>query len=228
MALISILIASYGDPRWEELALEHAFPSAKSQGCEVLVGHDPEGTRHGVRNALAENASGTWLCFLDADDDLLPGYAVAMVDAIDQLGLGHYLLTPSVSYAAPGARKHDPILLPIRGIKSGNCLVLGTLVERSLFLELGGFHDWNARTGNEFDDWDLWIRCLAAGAEIVQVPDAVYVHRQSPESLNRNASRRTALGWQYEIGRKHFPHRYPENWIEQQLKRDEAWARRSA
>ena len=28
---------------------------------------------------------------------------------------------------------------------------------------------------NQWDDWDLWIRCVKAGAGIVKVPDAVYV-----------------------------------------------------
>jgi hypothetical protein len=217
---VTILIGTYGSDEWEKQAWDQALPSTRAQGCEVLIAHEPDGSRHSVRNWLARKAKTTWLCFLDADDDLLAGYVDAMEKEMAYLKAGRHLLTPSVSYAAPGSDEHHPYLLPVKGIEKGNCLVLGTLVERDFFLELGGFRDWNAINGNEYDDWELWIRCLKAGADIVQVPEAVYVHRQTPGSPSRSAPRKTTLHWQWEIGREHYPEIYDDHWKDRILARE--------
>lgn len=215
----TIIIATYGDSRWQELAESRALPSAQEQCCEVLIAHNPVGKRHTVRNGLAERATGDYLVFLDADDRLLPGYVEAMQRAFEREsedGGPPLLLTPAVSYTHPRHTKMAPgkLLKPrAPDLHDGNYLVLGTAVPTDLFLGLGGFQDWNARTGNEWDDWELWIRCIKAGAEVVQVPDAVYVHMQEPESRHRTADRNTALRWQYEIGVVHFPEHYGPNWI---------------
>ncbi len=215
----TICIATYGEYRWHELAQERALPSAEVQGCEVLIAHDSNGTRHEARNGLAERATGDYLCFLDADDILLPGYVEAMQRVYERESRDDgtpLLLAPAVSYSAPEHTRLAPAkLLPkrMKDLRDGNCLVLGTLVPTDLFLRIGGFHDWNARTGNEFDDWDLWIRCLMAGAEVVDVPDATYVHMAEKSSKHRQADRATCLQWQYEIGAKHFPSFYHRKWI---------------
>ncbi len=171
---VSIIIATYGENRWRELAEERALPSAQQQGCEVLI--------------------------------------------------APLLLTPAISYSKPHHKRLAPgKLLPKRtpDLHDGNHLVLGTLVPTDLFFAIGGFLDWNARTGNEFDDWDLWIRCMRAGAEIVQVPDAVYVHMEEPNSRHRTADRETKLMWQYEIGVTYFPDFYGPHWVKGHLRRDQ-------
>ena len=219
----TICIATHGDDAWRDLAYSHAYPSALDQGCEVLIEHDPDGHRHSVRNDLAERAMGEWLCFLDADDDLYPSYIAEMEYEMQFLDpVGRYLLTPAVAYSKPGQEKHDPQLLPTKGLEYGNCLILGTLIEREFFLELGGFRDWNARNGNQMDDWDLWLRALRAGAKIVQVPDAVYVARMHP-SPSRDESREVKLHWQWEIGRAHFPKLYRHGWVNRVLAGEAPW-----
>lgn len=221
-AVISVCIGTYGNPWWANLALKRALPSARSQDCEVLIGHDEDGTRHGVRNGLAERATQPWLLFLDADDELFPDFIERMEFKIAALGgASRSLLTPAVSYLGAPDHTHHPRLLPTIDIDKGNCLILGTLIERSLFFEVGGFHDWNARDGNEYDDWDLWIRCLAAGAKIVRVPKAVYVAHLT-DSPSRTTPRETTLRWQWEIGREHFPDIYDDGWIDRQLEEDMA------
>ena len=168
----SIIIATHGEDRWAKLAHERALPSALMQDAhEVLVGHDYEGTRADVRNALSEKATGEWLITLDADDELDEGYVTAMARAAQPRSL----LTPRVSHVKKGiggvAR-----FMPEVDLEKGNWMVVGTAVPRDLFLEVGG---WRTFTGsgvlNQWDDWDLWIRCVQAGAEIVKVDDAVYV-----------------------------------------------------
>jgi hypothetical protein len=66
-------------------------------------------------------------------------------------------------------------------LRQANWLVIGTLVHRDLFWEVGGFPE--AEHGLE--DWALWSKCVRAGAEIVKVPDAIYRYWANPQSMHR-------------------------------------------
>jgi hypothetical protein len=83
---------------------------------------------------------------------------------------GKRLLAPSTlpcdPFGKPTGRAHlthrywtDP---------SAECC-LGTVVQREVFLQVGGFEDIPA-----YQDWHLWLACVAAGCMIIDVPRAVY------------------------------------------------------
>ena len=191
---VSILISTYGGDEWAGMALERAFPSANVQGAyEVSSHHQFDGTIASVRNAAAEQATGDWLCFLDADDELAPGYLDAMERALEQEGHdGNLLLTPAVQYVRKG-RPARPLFLD-RGkpLSDDNWLVVGTLIERRAFMEVGGFSDYP----HGFEDWSLWAKAWQAGAKIVKVPDAVYICHVNPRSKHRQGFRNRR--WQVE------------------------------
>lgn len=171
----SIVIASHGHERWKNLALRRAYPSAENQGAEILVEHDPDGTRSEVRNRLIEKATGKWIITLDADDELAPGYVNAMQETVFARNFAYDLLTPRVSYVRKG-KARPPKFWPPIGLKDGNWMVVGTAAPRSLMLKVGGWREFRGSgVLNEWDDWDMWIRCVQAGAGIVKVPDAVYI-----------------------------------------------------
>jgi glycosyltransferase involved in cell wall biosynthesis len=215
---VSIIIASHGDDSWEELAKTRALPSAVVQETEVLIGHDPDGNRATVRNELAERATGDYLCFLDADDELHPHYITAMhiMWAAYEDEKGPFLFTPRVSYVVKG-RPRAPKFWPEVPVWSGNWMVLGTLVPTAMFLALGGWREFDAADWNEWDDWELWIRCQKAGAQPVKVKKAIYIAHQEPTSRHRNLSHEHKVRWTYEIGRMHFPEHYPLGWNGQGL-----------
>lgn len=190
----SIVIATHGEDKWALLAEERALPSANAQGCEVLMGHDPDGTRASVRNAVSKRANGDWIITLDADDELDEGYVTAMQEAA-QPGC---LLTPRVSEVRKGrggmARFHREVPL-----EQGNWMVVGTAVPRDLFFEVGGWREFfGSGILNQWDDWDLWIRCTKAGAKIVKVPDAVYIAHVG-KSPHYGRSWQQAQAWLQEI-----------------------------
>lgn len=188
------MIATHGDESWHKLAWERAWPSARNQGAEVLIDHVPDATRAQVRNRLVKEASGDWIITLDADDELDPGYVTAMEETAKR----NCLLTPRVSYVRNG-RGEMARFWPECDLKDGNWMVVGTAAPRDLMLAVGG---WRTFTGsgvlNEWDDWDLWIRCVKAGAGIVKVPDAVYVAhvRNSP---HHSRTRAMTKAWLKEI-----------------------------
>lgn len=194
---VSILIGTFGEQSWAEAAWSHAYPSA-NDADEVLVRHLPEGTLAQVRNRLAAEATSDWLCFLDADDDLAHGYVDAMTEVFTTLDDEFWLLAPAVSYVRhdlviPGMRVQGLPAIPNKGRwPDMNECVIGTLVARELFLEVGGFRELPS-----LEDYDLWLRCVKAGARIVHVPGAVY------QATVRDRSRNSDQSVYHELRREH-------------------------
>lgn len=196
---VSIIISTYGEAHWAELAEKRALQSAWDQGAyEVLKAHHPKGPIALARNQLATAAEGDWLCFLDADDELAPGYLGAMARALEQEEGANprttaLLLTPAVTYMRKSGRgghggyKGDAPHFNDRGIplSMDNWLVVGTLIQRDLFERVGGFSDYP----HGFEDFSLWNKAWQMGAKIVKVPDAIYRAYVNPRSKHRVAWR---------------------------------------
>jgi glycosyltransferase involved in cell wall biosynthesis len=183
METVDVVVATYGNELvWRALA-DRAIFSAENQTRRpdaIYYAHDGIGTDlSAARNEAARDSSADWLIFLDADDELDVGYIAAMLDVDGDLRW------PSTLGVVNGVEDDYPVLLQPKGhILVGNHMVIGTMVRRDLFETVGGF-----RTGLPvLEDWDLWIRCLIAGAVAQPCPDAIYrVHVRS-HSRNTEAN----------------------------------------
>lgn len=180
--MISIIITTYGEDSWQELAQERAVPSANAQNAaEVVVHHAPDLTIGPARNQAATQATQPWLLFLDADDELEFGYVEAMENAVATTPRAlRTLFQPAVRYVRKG-RAPDPYVIPAKDLRHDNFLVIGTLVHESIFKAVGGFSDYP----HGFEDWALWAKCWKHGVAIVAVPEAVYVAHINPQSKHR-------------------------------------------
>lgn len=168
---VTVCISTFGDESWKTLAMTRALPSALGQASEIV--HTHAETLHEARNRGAEKATGERLVFLDADDELAPGY----VDAI--LAASGDLRAPAVSWVTDHSAT-APRTLADRNIETMNPCVIGTAIRRELFLDLGGFKDWPA-----WEDYCLFLRATRAGAVIEHVPDAIYRAWVTPKSRNQ-------------------------------------------
>jgi glycosyltransferase involved in cell wall biosynthesis len=161
----------------------------------VVVEYQPEGTISSARNEGARRARGDWLLFLDADDELAPGYLDAMRRAYEREGRARrsapLLLTPAVQRIEKG-RKRPPFFYPEVPLDQANWLVVGTLLEKELFDRAGGFEDYP----HGFEDWSLWNKCHRLGARVVKVPHAIYIQYVNPQSKHRQGWRNRR--WQVE------------------------------
>lgn len=177
---VTVLVGTYGDGRWADLARERAIPSADAFGVPVIHVHSH--SLHDARNEAAALADTEWLCHLDADDELEPGYFEAME------GADYDLRVPMVRYVTdsylPLARfpmvaghSHD---CEAECLTEGNWLVVGTLVRKQMLDDIGGWRDYGC-----YEDYDLWVRCWQAGAVVDRVPGAVYRAHVRPDSRNR-------------------------------------------
>jgi glycosyltransferase involved in cell wall biosynthesis len=177
---VTIAVATYGDDGWIELASRRAVPSALA--LDVSVVHVHGDTLTEARNAALARVDTEWVIFLDADDELEPGYIDAM--ATGTAGVR----APSVRYVRRG--RPDVARMPrVAGhhhdcvadcLAYGNWLIVGSAVRTDLVRKVGGWHDYPV-----YEDWDLWARCWLSGATIEAIPNAVYRAHVRHDSRNR-------------------------------------------
>lgn len=156
---VTIIVATFGDPSWRTIAAERAIPSAGPQAPTIAV--------HGnsiaeARNTGAVLAQTEWLIFLDADDELAPGYVDAMLAAGGDLRAPELHLIRAIdSIEVPDLASRDMAVM--------NQCPIGTMIRRQRLFDVGGF--WEERA---WEDWSLFRRCWLDDDVIVHVPGAVY------------------------------------------------------
>lgn len=177
---LTVVVATFGDESWADLALERAVPSAVAEGVPVEPVH--AASLHEARNIGLDRVATEWVVWLDADDELEPGYVAHMSSGWADVR------APSVRYVVDGAVTSAKMprvsghrhACAARCLPAGNWLVVGAAVRADLVRALGGWRDWPM-----YEDWDLWLRCHLAGASIQAVPKAVYRAHARSDSRNR-------------------------------------------
>lgn len=188
---VTIAICTFGDESWRELAEERAWPSAQAQRFEpdqqnnigiVSVHKD---SLHEARNAALAVVPTEFVIYLDADDELEPGYVTAMAaGTADVRGpIAHYVDGDRGNHWQPRVygHQHD---CTADCLRDGNWLLIGSAVRTDILRRAGGWRDfpWS-------EDWDTWIRCWKAGATFELIPRAVYRAHVRHDSRNRGATR---------------------------------------
>lgn len=177
---VTVVIGTFGGDEWKELAESRAVPSVN----DVPVLHVHGQSLAEARNKGLAMVETPWVVFLDADDELTPGYIEAMEDGFADLR------GPSVEYVGP--RRQEPYVPKVAGhhhacdgdcLTEGNWLVIGTAARTDIVREVGGFREWEV-----YEDWDLWLRCYLAGATVEAIPAAVYRAYVRRDSRNRAPS----------------------------------------
>jgi hypothetical protein len=182
-APVSVLVATFGDESWRQLASERAVASVerqRMQPAECITVHGE--SLASARNEAARRATSPWLCFLDADDELHPRFLHAISR---QMRDGVGLLNPAVQTVMPNGRNKPPRVFKPKDLSGGNFLVLGTVVRTELFFEAGGFEEkWEA-----WEDWQMWRKVVALGGKIQSVPQAIYRYYWRADSRNNTVDR---------------------------------------
>jgi len=188
---VTVVVATFGAPEWERMALERAVPSAEAEGVSVVHVHGD--SLHEARNAGLALVNTEFVCFLDGDDELEPGFFTAIADApmAD-------VRAPSIRYLHPGRYRstfgeaEGAAVMPqvvVHGhqhqchaecLAYGNWVVVGAPARTELVRAVGGFGDWLCA-----EDWALWISVWQAGGTFAQAPAAVYRSHVLSGSRNR-------------------------------------------
>lgn len=169
MVDMSIIVATYGDKSWVNLAKSRAIPSVERQSVQPLdIVHYHGRTLAEARNTAANQAKkAKWLMFLDADDELAPDFLRYMArSSITSAAV----LNPAVQFITPEDPEPRPKLFTIRPLERGNYLVIGSPIRSELFDQVGGFQEqWEA-----YEDWALFLRILHLRNRVIRVPKAIY------------------------------------------------------
>lgn len=180
---VTIAIATYGDRHWLDVGTQRAATSAFEQGAPVLYVHGL--TLHGARNAALAQVETEHVVFLDADDELAPGYCETLAAGTADIRV------PSVQYVRRG-RPARPYVPNVAGhthaceaacLLDGNYAVIGAMANVELLRSVGGFRDEEC-----YEDWSAWLRMYAAGATVETIPAATYIAHVRPNSRNRGLS----------------------------------------
>lgn len=166
----------------------------------VTVVTQPNGGLPAARNAGVRRARAEIVCFLDADDLLLPHYLQtvsatlsARPDAdfvycdaytfddrtrrVRKHTTTHYVRRPSPAPTAPDGMLEELI--------KRNFIIIPVAVRRPV-IEAAGLFD-EAMTAAE--DWDMWLRLTAAGHLAVEAPMPLGLRREHPSQMSADPGR---------------------------------------
>lgn len=174
---VTICIATFGDESWSRRALTYAWPSAVRQAKTVAV---HEASLPAARNLAAQIATTEWLVYLDADDQLAPGYIDAMAAASGDLR------APALVEVWPDGTQ-SPVDLTSRDIEHMNPCCIGTAIRCETVLQIG-WQSWPA-----WEDWAMFLTAHRRGARIEHVEGATYLASVRPRSRNRSVTDPDAL-----------------------------------
>lgn len=182
---VTVVVGTYGDSCWINLARERALPSAHAESVRTI--HSYGRTLAAARNTALALVRSEFVIHLDADDELEPGYLAAMAQGSADLR------APAVRYVDRG-RVRAPYVPRVAGHRhecsaecvgsgQGNWLVIGTCARTEMLRRVGGWREWPY-----YEDFDLWLRAIRAGATVEAIPAAVYRAHVRRDSRNRAPS----------------------------------------
>lgn len=177
---VTVIIPTFGDdPVWRQMAFRAAASAANQtyEPQEIVRVHHAD-SLHEARNAGAAQAETEWLIFLDADDELDPRYVEAMF-AKDHGDIRR----PATLGVVEDVEDDEPVMIEAKDLLHTNYIIIGAMCRRDQFMAVGGFNDYPV-----LEDWDLWLRMVHNGSEVVDVPDAIYRVHVRPGSRNQDVA----------------------------------------
>lgn len=153
-----------------------------------------------ARNAGIDASHGTYIAFLDSDDLLLPDFLERGLEALSSRSNPGFAYTDAyVLDEATGRIRERSAMAPfgppvpppesneefLAALMKTNFVYVSTIVPRIVLNAVGRFNE--ARTSCE--DYDLWLRIMAAGYEPAWFTGRHAIYRLHPGQMTRNATR---------------------------------------
>jgi glycosyltransferase involved in cell wall biosynthesis len=138
------------------------------------------------RNHGAQLASGEWLAFLDADDEWVPDKLARQIALADERTAIVYSDRANVGACERVAGRLSDCVQFFEGdafepLLIGNFITTSSVImRREWFDRLGGFDEGFCGC----EDWDLWLRCTAAGGCLRVCQDPLVRYRWHPCSIS--------------------------------------------
>jgi len=212
---VSVIIPAYNAAAYVGQAIDSVLAS-RDAAFEVLVIDDqstddtwqvlerfgnairkvlaPKGGPYKARNLGARLARGTWLAFLDADDEWAPDKLVKQLALADEQTSLVY--TDRFNIGDCGRvqpRQSDGVQLwegdVFEPLLLNNFITLSSvLIRKSWFERLGGFSEDHVGV----QDWDLWLRSAADGGLVKLLREPVTRYRYHAQQMSNHQDTRAA------------------------------------
>jgi glycosyltransferase involved in cell wall biosynthesis len=134
-----------------------------------------------ARNRGILESAGEYLCALDADDRLAPGFLTRAVEVLDR--------EPGIAFVSSWLEafgeeswvwRQEACDLP--ALLSEDTVHTAALVRRSVLLEAGGYDEAMGEQG--YEDWDLWLSIVERGHRGVILPEGLFYYRRRAGSMS--------------------------------------------
>jgi glycosyltransferase involved in cell wall biosynthesis len=138
-----------------------------------------------ARNRGALEARGEFLCFLDADDLIDPGYC-------EKLGL-MLSMNPSLAFVYSGVAHFGDMQAvafdeyDVERLKRENFLAVTCLIRRAVYLKIGGMDEAMIQC---HEDYDFWLRLASEGYRGAMVYEAMFHYRRHAQGKMASVTRR--------------------------------------
>ena len=153
-------------------------------GKTVHLVRQTNGGPGAARNHGARLASGDWLALLDADDKWLPHKLERQVGFTQDATVG---IVQSWDSAGDNQPPDD---ITFERLWQRNCVANSSvLIRRAAFEAVGGFDEDRALIAVE--DYNLWLRVVAAGWEIATYRGSLVAYESAPGHLSSQLERAT-------------------------------------
>lgn len=153
----------------------------------IRVIHQRNGGLSAARNSGIREATGDMVALCDADDLLLPGHVAGAVDTWRLGGGGRRMVTVNPWVLTPSGitrqllRDPHPAPMAQRSrILSANFVSVLSLFPRAMIDEVGPFDE----TLRACEDWDLWMRAVMAGWQILRTDRSTAIYRHTGKTLS--------------------------------------------
>lgn len=141
------------------------------------------------RNFGINQATGRYVCCLDADDTLEPTYLEKAVFLLEMYG--YDVTSTAIRFA--GAKSGTVRILPtpdLRAMVQGNHVLTCAVFRCLLWAKSGGYFDVGLGQEHVAEDWDFWLRLAALGARIRNISgEALFNYR-----VHQNGSLSSSAG----------------------------------
>ncbi len=185
-------VLEQSDPGWELIIVDDgsadgtcdlATGCAAADGRISVISQTNSGTA-AARNAGVRAAHATWLCMLDADDLLLPGFLERM-RAFRDADPDYDIYSPATTMllrdgrqvplhrGASWSRVHS---VSVTDQMWDSRIAQVSLMRREVFDRVGGYRPVYA------EDYDFWLRALVRGARQLYDPEPLWVYRRQAGS----------------------------------------------
>lgn len=139
------------------------------------------------RNFGIERARGRYICCLDADDIIEPVYLETAV-FLAEIG-GFDFVYPSLQEFGESSNQWQVSDPDWPRITRENQVSTVALFRKQIWSDLGGFRDWGTAADYVPEDWDFWLRAVAAGWRGKAIPEPLMRYRVKAASLSRRETR---------------------------------------